>query len=389
MRRVLRSAAIVPLVLVAAVASGTAGSAVQTAPEPEPARVVVLSPTATVELQQEVSPFAVSALAGYLDAEALTVETRNVDGSTAAIQALVSGDASIALAGAEATIAAVDKGVPIKIVGALTVNFPYYIATLSDSGIAEVGDLAGKKIGVVSLSSASYPFARGVVEAGGLDAENDVEYIPLGGVATAVTALEGGEVDALAYYTRAYAVIENQGIELSYLPNPPMFDELFSVVIVTTDDMLANNPDVVARYGRAVYKALLFSAVNPQASVEMAYEYFPVLVRDGSEPADQIDDDVRSFGAYLLSVLPLDTVEAGDRTNWGQVPEDLVEYVSTDYVWGALEDSRLDAVQQFAITTGSITEPLELSAFWDPSLIEAMNDWDRAEVVADATNWSN
>jgi len=391
MRRGKRSFGLGALVAVAVLgASGSSWAASDSGPSGrvEPYHLTVLSPTATVELQQEVSPFAVSALAGYLDDEALTVETQNVDGSTAALQALATGGADVALAGAEATIAARSNGVPVKIFGALTVNFPYALAVPEGSDISDTADLAGKKIGVISLASASYAFARGVVESAGLDAENDVEYVPLGGAATATTALASGEVDALAYFTRAYASMENQGVSLTYLPNPPEFDDLFSVVLVTTDRMLDEHPDVLARYGRAVYRSLLFSAVNLEAAVEMAYEQYPVLLQDGNEPADQIDADVRTFGAYVLSVLPIDGVSAHDRTNWGVVPDDLLEYVSTDYEWGMLDDERIEAVQQFAITTGSITEPLEIADFWDPSLIEAMNDWDREAVVEAATNWA-
>jgi NitT/TauT family transport system substrate-binding protein len=177
----------------------------------EPANLTFAIASAVIGPKEEVAVYAVAKELGYFSEEKLTVDTINTDGSVAALQAVASGSGDVTAADTGSILGAVSKNVPVKAVGGLVQNWPWVIATKTDSTYTRPADFKGKKIGVISLASGSAPYARAFVKAGGLDPAKDVELLPVGVGAQAATALNGGQVDALALYTQAYAVIENAG----------------------------------------------------------------------------------------------------------------------------------------------------------------------------------
>lgn len=319
--------------------------------------------------KEEVAVYAVAEEMGYFEDEGITVETANADGSVAAVQAVGTGQADITASDTGSILAAVEKNVDVTTVGGLVQNWPWQFATLPGSDIKGPEDLDGKKVGVISLASGSAPYARAFIKAGGLEPESDVELLPVGVGAQAASALTSGDVDALALYTQAYTVIENEGTKLAYLDNPDVFDGIRSLSFAISDDALEEHADVYEGFLRAAYKAMLFSAQNPEAAMRIGYEVFPSILAGGSVD-DRLADDVRSLEAWLATATPT----AGEPASW------------TD--WGAISDEDWQATQEYTLEAGQITEEQSLDDVWDPSLLEAANDFDSAEVVKQADDWT-
>ncbi|MEU5339633.1 MULTISPECIES: ABC transporter substrate-binding protein [unclassified Streptomyces] len=330
-----------------------------------PAGLELAIPSAVFAPKEEVAVHAVGDAEGFLSEEKLKVDVINTDGSVAAVQAVASGSADITPADAGAILAAREKGVPVKAIGGLVRNWPWRMAVEPDSDIRTAADLTGKKIGVISLASGSAIYARAYAGDAGLDAAKDVELLPVGVGAQALAALEDGKVDVLALFTQAYTTIENTGTEFRYLDNSAAFDGIRSLTFAVTEKTLKEKKDVLTRYLRASYKALLFSAVNPEAAMRDGYKVFPQLLT-GKKADDRIGDDSKSLDAWIKTAVPT-TGEPGSFRNWG-----------------AISDEEWDKTVAYTKASGQVTKDIGLAELWDDGLLKGANDFDSAAVIEKA-----
>ena len=319
--------------------------------------------------KEEVAVYAVADEMGYFEDEGITVKTANSDGSVAAVQAVGTGKGDVTAADTGSILAAVEKGVDVKAVGGLVQNWPWQVATLPGSDIKSAADLKGKKVGVISLASGSAPYARAFIKSGGLNPESDVELLPVGVGAQATTALTSGDVDALALYGQAYTVIENAGTKLAYLDNPDIFDGIRSLSFVISDEAIEDNKETYEGFLRASYKAMLFSAQNPEAAMRIGYKKFPSILGGDSVDA-RLADDVLNLEAWLASATPT----SGEPGSWTE--------------WGAIDDDDWKKTQEYTLEAGQIKAEVKLDDVWDPSLLESANDFDAAEVTEQADDWT-
>lgn len=337
--------------------------------EATPAELTMVIASAVIGPKEEVAVYAVAQELGYFTDENLTVDVVNADGSVAAIQAIASGSGDVTAADAGAILAGAQSNVGVSAIGGLVQNWPWQIATLPGSDIKSPEDLKGANIGVISLASGSAPFARAFVNSGGLDAATDVNLLPVGVGAQAQSALESGQVDVLALYSQAYAVLENEGMKLNYLENTDAFDGLRSITFAASAAAVDAESDVYARFLRAAYKAMLFTAVNPEAAMQIGYKVFPQML-DGSSIDERLDKDVNSLNAWMSTATPKD----------GE-PEDFTD-------WGAISDSDWDATQDYMILAGQLTAKQDVDTVWISSLLEDANAFDSAAVIEQAKAWT-
>ena len=75
-------------------------------------------------------------------------------------------------------------------------------------------DLKGKRIGVISLASASYADSEGQPEDRRPEARADVSVLPVGAGARAAAALKADQVDAIDSYSDSFTVMKQNGVEL-------------------------------------------------------------------------------------------------------------------------------------------------------------------------------
>ena len=337
--------------------------------EGKEAKLTMAIASAVIGPKEEVAVYAVAKELGYFAEEKLTVETINADGSVAALQAVASGSGDITPADAGSALGAAEKNVPIKAIGGLVQNWPWVMAVKPDSPLTGGADLRGKKIGVISLASGSAPYARAYVKAAGLDPAKDVELLPVGVGAQAAAALNDGKVDMLALYTQAYAVIENAGTELKYLTNPDVFSGIRSLTFSVGARDFDAKKDSYERFLRAAYKAMLFSAKNPEAAMKIGYKVFPQILA-GKSADERLKADTESLTAWLKTATPA----SGDPEQFGD--------------WGAISDEEWAKTQAYTKEAGQITGEVDLKKLWDPSLLSGANNFDKAAVLSKAANYT-
>lgn len=322
-----------------------------------PASITLAIASAAVAPKEEVVLYAVGAGTGRFDDENLTVDYLNADGSTAAIQAVLSGSADITVADAGSALAAAEKGAPIVITGKLMHTQSYRIAVLEGSPIKTAADVKGKRIGIISLASGSRPFSEQFILQSGMSLD-DVTLIPVGVGAQALAALQKGEVDVLALYTQAYTSIEfKENVKFTYLEQPEMLNDVASYSFITTEKVLSEKKDAVARFMKVAYESMVFSKANPTAAMELGYKAFPQL--------EKAPGDVPSFQAWLDSAA---------APSWD------------GYQFGYISDAQWKTTLDYVTAAGQISGPMPIEKFWDPSLLEAAGSFDVDAVIREAEN---
>lgn len=308
---------------------------------------------------EETFTYAVPKQLGWFKREGLSVNLLKANGSTAALQAVASGSADVAYASSLNIAAAVDKGVPVKAFAGLTVQWPYFIGVPPGSPIRKIADLKGKRVGVISLASASYADLKANLKIAGL-AESDVTVVPVGAGARAAAAIKGDQVDAVDSYSDSFTVMRQNGVELTLLPRPPQMARLFSVTMVTSAAALKAHPDALARFARAAYQGIVYTRLNPEAALRLSFAEFPELA--GS--ADPAGKDARNTLEAMKIALDDSIPAGGSHPNaWGN--------------WLDLDVSRWEALLAFAHETGQTDKRLTPAQVWDGSLMKSIFNFDR------------
>jgi NitT/TauT family transport system substrate-binding protein len=177
------------------------------------------------------------------------------------VQAVVSGDAQLALGtGTLAVIGAFMKKAPIKIAAAEITGMDAFWYVQSNTAIRKVEDLSGKKVAYSRPGSSSHMAVLAIsdmVKAKGL---KPVEAVSLGGIPEVYTALRTGQTDA----GWSVAPFQLDRVEKGELRVVIKGEEIAAMREITprvhfmNSDFAAKNPDAVRGFFRAQQKALDF-----------------------------------------------------------------------------------------------------------------------------------
>lgn len=325
--------------------------------------------SAAVPGSTQVALYAVPTELGFFADEGLEVDLQLADGSTAALQAVASGSGDVTNAEVGSTISAAGGGVPVKNFTGIVQNWPWRIGVPPDSDIQAPEDLRGQSIGIISLASGSNLFARAWLERNGLVPEQDVTVAPVGTGPQALSALQSGQVQALAHYTELYAGFENEGQEIRFLENPELFEGLSSIGFASTTELIENDPELLTRYARAAYRGLLFAAANPEAATRISYEYFPEKLPPSGDPEENLEADANVLQAWLDSATP----QEGEPVDWQ---------------FGEITPEGWAKVQEYGQASGQLEGEVPIDQVWTDELLDGINDFDRQEVLDLAEQWT-
>jgi NitT/TauT family transport system substrate-binding protein len=148
------------------------------------------------------------------------------------------------------------------------------IVTLADRGIARPADLAGKRIGDQPGSTNQVMFPV-YAKAAGIDPAT-VEFVPAAPPALP-QLLVSGQVDGIGQFVVGTPLIEKaaQGRKAAVLPYGDVLPDLYGNALVTTKDLPAKNPDLVARFKDALLKGLQYSIDHPEETGQILRKYQP------------------------------------------------------------------------------------------------------------------
>ena len=329
----------------------------------EPAHFVLALARSTTTPAEETFTYAIPKQLGYFLEENINPTLLYTDGSTAALQAVASGSADIAYASSANIAAAVDKGVPLKAFAGITIRWPYFIGVPKGSAIKSIADLKGKRIGVISLASASYADLRANLKIAGLK-ESDVTIVPVGAGARAAAALNAKDIDAVDSYSDSFTVMRQNGVEFDLLQRPEEMNRLFSVTMVTSQKIFDDKPHELSAFARAAYKGMIYTKLYPDSALKLAFKEFPELGGSDNPTGQDAKNTAEAMAIALADSTPADKP---DPASWGK--------------WLDIPDERWQAVLSFAHQTGSTERLLHVKDVWSNSLMPEIYNFDIKTIV--------
>jgi NitT/TauT family transport system substrate-binding protein len=332
----------------------------------KPASIVWGAAAATWQPKEEFAVYAVPKKLNYFKQENLTVSAVTTAGSIDLVNLVASGRIDIGGADLGSAMQGTQRGANIVIIGGLVQNFPWKVAVKPGGAIKTAMDLKGKKIGIIGFGSGSYPYTKAWLAGNGLK-ESDVTLIPTGpAVAVGALQLDKGDVDAIAYFTSAYAGAEFNGSKFTYLPNPAALTGVRSLSWIVNADKYRDQPEVYERYLRAANKGLIYSTTNVKAATLVGFAEFPSSLAVGKTATESLPLGMAQLKAWLDTATPT----TGKPVSWNKL--------------GDISASDWKKSQDYTAAAGTIVTGLKIDDFLSNDVITAANSFDRAKIVAAA-----
>ncbi len=209
-------------------------------------------------------PLTIAERKGFFKEEGLEVEINDFAGGARALQALVGGSVDVVTGAYEHTVRMQAKGQDIRGVIELG-RFPSItVAVRKDQAekVRSAADFKGKKIGVTAPGSSTYLIPLYAMSKAGLKA-SDASFIGVGATASAVAALQRGEIDIISNTEPVISKLEQEGAVV------PLIDTrteagtkaLFggsnpAATLYTRAEFIERNPETTQRLVNAFMKAL-------------------------------------------------------------------------------------------------------------------------------------
>ena len=206
------------------------------------------------------TPIYVAKDKGFYEEEGLDVEFLWAQAAPEAVQAIIGGSAEGGVGGSFGLIAAVEKGAPVITVAIYAHGGDRIaLAVRTDSGIATLKDLYGKKVGFQSGAIGQQMFQT-MCQVEKLDTSKiDTAFVNTVDMAAAVAAKS---LDAIAAWEPMPSLLEAKGL-VKILQRGGKYLQSPGCVIFGTEYMKRNH-DVVSRFVTAHCRACQFTRKNPQ-----------------------------------------------------------------------------------------------------------------------------
>lgn len=302
--------------------------------------------------------------AGFWKDEGLDVEVIGINGATAGIQQVASGQVDFATVGGDALLIARSKGVKVKAVYTYARKTIYSIVVPADSTIKTLADLKGKTIGVPSMSAGSVPFARAALADAGVDPKTDVKWLAVGIGGQAANAFQQKDIDAWASWDTVIASLENKGFKFRTI-DPPWINEIFGNVIIAREETIAKQPELVVKVARGIAESSVFGLANPDAALRNHWKMYP-----STKPQTVDEESFKAARHIFNSRFDSTRLEPGVK-------------------WGENVPAQWNRMASIAIKEELIPKDFDVKSAYTNQFIAQINDFDtkKIEAMAAQSKW--
>jgi ABC-type nitrate/sulfonate/bicarbonate transport system substrate-binding protein len=237
----------------------------------------------------------VAEVKGFFRSEGLENETIVIPGTTA-IAALVSGNVDYSGAGGSGMRAAV-RGAPIKAIMFQTEKVTWYLLAASD--ILKITDLKGKRVAVGTVGDTQDALITMLVEREGLTARDITRVaMPSRSTSSTILSLKTGAFSAAVVNADESLLGEKEGLRtLAFIGD--LFPYPFQGFLAT-DKMIAERPNDIKRWLRAMVKALMFIRERPEEAADIAMKKMPM----GNVSRPLVVEGIRRFSQAFPDGVP-------------------------------------------------------------------------------------
>ena len=247
------------------------------------------------------------------------------------------GELQFAIVSGEQVLLGRAQELPVVYVMAWYGDYPVGVVALADQGISYPQELRGKKIGIPGMYGASYIGLKALLNAGGLE-EEDVSLDSIG--YTQVESLANGLDDAVVGYISHEPIkLRAEGYQVDVLA---VSDYLSLVAngLITSEDMLEEQPEVVRGMVSATLKGIEYTAQHPAEAFDICTKYVDNLA-DLTAEEQEVQRQVLAASIKLWQVDPL----------------------------GFTDPQAWQNMQDLLLQMELLTEPLDLSAAYTNDLL--------------------
>ncbi len=316
---------IVLLALLSGLVLATACRATAVIEDSDPAELLHLRLPMGYIPDPQYAPLYVAAEKGYFAEEGLEIEF-DYSFETDGMALVGANEVPFALVGGDQVILARAQELPVVYVMEWFQKYPIAIVSREEAGIDGPEDLVGRSVGLPGFFGTSYVGYVGLLSANGLT-QDQVEATDIG--FTQIETLLSDQADAVVVFANNEPVqLERMGEAIDVIQVADYIDLVHNGV-VTNEETLANNPQLVTRFLRGMLRGLSDTLADPDEAYEISKLY-----------VEGLDDSRREVLEASLDFWRADTLGLTDLQSWVRTQEILLEM-------GLLDGSVSDLDQAF------------------------------------------
>lgn len=256
------------------------------------------------------APFYVAVEKGYFADEGIEVEF-DYSFETDGIALVGANELQFALVSGEQVVLARAQGLPVVYVLEWFQRYPIAVVAKADSGIETPQDLVGRDVGLPGFFGASYVGYAGLLSANGI-AQDEVNASEIG--FTQVETLLSDQAEAVVVYANNEPIqLANLGEDVTLIDVADYIDMVANGVI-TNEETIATNPDLVQRFVRAALRGLADTLADPDGAYDISKGFI-----------DGLDDSRRGVLDASLEMWRADQPGVTDAASWQQTQDILLE----------------------------------------------------------------
>ncbi len=240
-----------------------------------------------------------------------------------------------AIVGGDQVILARAQGVPVVYVMEWFQRYPIAIVSKEASGIVTPADLAGRNVGLPGFFGASYVGYAGLLSANGL-ALADVNAAEIG--FNQIESLLTDQSEAVVVFANNEPVqltARGEAINTLYVAD---YVDMVSNGIITNEETIANDPELVQRFVTAVLHGLADVLADPKEAYEISKNF-----------VEGLDDSRMNVLEASLPMWDAETLGYSEEASWEQTQTILLEIGQLD---APVEDLAAAYTNEFVLNAG-------------------------------------
>lgn len=202
---------------------------------------------------------------GAFEAQGLAVELTYIESGTSAATAMIAGDVDLCQIAGSSVVNAAVAGEDLVFLAGLFNTYVYSLVVSPD--ITSADQLRGKSVAVSQIGSSSDAAMRAALASFGLEPDQDVTILELGGQSSRVAALESGQIAGTVVSIpdsgRATGAGYYQLLDMSTLNAPYQH-----TAIATTRAFVQGHRDVAVAFMRALVTAIHHMKTDRQGTMD-------------------------------------------------------------------------------------------------------------------------
>ena len=219
--------------------------------------------------QAEFAGFYAAAQQGYYAGEGLEVSFIEGGPEVDFVTPVVNGTAQFGVAQPVDVILARAAGKPVHSIAVMYRRSPIVFFALAKSGITRPQEFIGKQIR--STTTVDQTLRAMMARIGVQPDQYEVVYLP-----SDVARFASGDVPVWGGYLNVFVIdVQRAGYQINIIYPDDYRIHFYGDVLITTDELIEKDPELVRRFTRATLKGWTYAVENPQTIGEIIQHYNP------------------------------------------------------------------------------------------------------------------